>query len=171
MTTHERMIACLDRLCVNCWCGQSTADETAESGPARGGHRRADQPADAIRNVTAILGGRTLTTAAIVATQNQRGRTIGPMHPAALADLAAPALPGARCRGRADLFDTAAGNGASRAEIGRARDAALRLCRPCSVLTLCRRWFEALPAAERLERRGRRPAPHHPAHRPHTLVR
>lgn len=66
----------------------------------------------------------------------------------------APDLPGARCKGRCDLFerttgeDRAAGR-ATAAELDDARRAALRLCETCPALHPCREYLRALPIAHR----------------------
>jgi WhiB family redox-sensing transcriptional regulator len=69
-----------------------------------------------------------------------------------------PALTGAACAGRSDLFDLAAGSQRHRE--------ALALCARCPVLGVCRAWFASLPAAERpvgviAGRVHRRPGPSH----------
>jgi hypothetical protein len=66
-----------------------------------------------------------------------------------------PALDGARCRGRSDLYERT--NGEHRmtgrppsAELDDARRDALRLCNDgCPALDACRAWLDALPAAHR----------------------
>ncbi|BCO57896.1 hypothetical protein KN246_14745 [Mycobacterium intracellulare] len=63
-----------------------------------------------------------------------------------------PDLPGARCKGRADLFEATIAEHtkrASRAELELARTTALRTCADCPALDRCRRWFGALPLARR----------------------
>lgn len=67
----------------------------------------------------------------------------------------APDLDGARCKGRADLYqrttgeDRAAGR-ATAGELDAARRAALRLCLDgCPALDACRAWVGALPIAHR----------------------
>lgn len=70
--------------------------------------------------------------------------------PEFLASLAAacPPLPGARCRGHAELFDRT--NGKSQATDTReARAAALALCQACPALHACREWVDNLPPDER----------------------
>lgn len=61
---------------------------------------------------------------------------------------AAPALPGARCRGRSHLFD-----GGPAGEVDEIRAArigqALGLCHRCPALDDCRRWHDALPVSRR----------------------
>lgn len=72
------------------------------------------------------------------------------MNPHALFDALglAPSLPGARCRGRWELFDPAEpGTHADEAEY--AEEAALRLCDQCPSLVRCRAWFESLPKSRR----------------------
>lgn len=61
---------------------------------------------------------------------------------------AAPALRGARCRGRAHLFD---GGPAGEDDVIRAAriDQALGLCRRCPALADCRRWHDSLPVSRR----------------------
>lgn len=60
----------------------------------------------------------------------------------------APALPGARCRGRSHLFDEAQPDEA--AEVVEQRHAqALGLCSGCTALASCGQWFDGLPAADR----------------------
>lgn len=68
-----------------------------------------------------------------------------------VAELATPVLPGARCRGRHELFDAAIGEGQRGAKDDRdyARDAAVRICRQCPALGSCRQWFESLPDEQR----------------------
>lgn len=61
---------------------------------------------------------------------------------------AAPALPGARCRGRSHLFD--GGPAGEDDEIRAARiEQALGVCHRCPALTDCRRWHDALPVSRR----------------------
>jgi len=60
----------------------------------------------------------------------------------------APALPGARCRGRAHLFDEP--EQGEPAELVEQRHAqALGLCRHCPALTACAAWFDTLPPRQR----------------------
>lgn len=60
----------------------------------------------------------------------------------------APALPGARCRGRAHLFDEP--EPGEPAELVEQRHAqALGLCQHCSALTACAAWFDTLPPRQR----------------------
>ena len=62
-----------------------------------------------------------------------------------LDDLAhVPHLPGARCRGRSDLFDATVPGVASRTEAARARREALRLCRARPALLACGAWLDTL---------------------------
>lgn len=61
---------------------------------------------------------------------------------------AIPALPGARCRGRWDLFDPRE----DREDPTVVRDRheqALGLCRCCPALADCSEWFDSLPRAKR----------------------
>jgi hypothetical protein len=58
-----------------------------------------------------------------------------------------PDLPGARCKGRADLFEATVGvrpvdGRPTRAEIGNARTVALSLCATCPALDPCRAWLD-----------------------------
>lgn len=62
----------------------------------------------------------------------------------------APALPGARCRGRSHLFD-GPGQNEDNATVTFRHDHALRLCRGCPALHACRTWFDSLPERERPE--------------------
>ncbi|SHQ69014.1 Uncharacterised protein [Mycobacteroides abscessus subsp. abscessus] len=67
-----------------------------------------------------------------------------------LAELATPVLPGARCRGRHELFDAAIGDGRGALdERDYARQAAARICRQCPALASCREWFDSLPHEQR----------------------
>lgn len=68
-----------------------------------------------------------------------------------LAELATPVLPGARCRGRHELFDAAIGDSPRGPQDERdyAREAAARICRQCPALASCREWFESLPHEQR----------------------
>jgi WhiB family redox-sensing transcriptional regulator len=60
----------------------------------------------------------------------------------------APALPGARCRGKHHLYDDAEKNEA--AEVVAQRHAqALQLCSGCTALASCATWFESLPPSRR----------------------
>lgn len=67
---------------------------------------------------------------------------------AELAQGVIPALPGARCRGREELFDATI----SQADwdndgtaVGFARRAAMRVCGSCPALAECEAWIESLP--------------------------
>ncbi|MEX3652379.1 hypothetical protein ABFW14_19015 [Mycolicibacterium fortuitum] len=61
---------------------------------------------------------------------------------------AAPALPGARCRGKHHLFDEAGKNEAP--ETADERHAqALGLCTHCTALASCEQWFDTLPRTKR----------------------
>lgn len=63
-----------------------------------------------------------------------------------------PDLPGAQCKGRADLFEVTVGDHnrpASRAEIQHARATALRLCETCPALNRCQVWFDGLRISQR----------------------
>jgi WhiB family redox-sensing transcriptional regulator len=60
----------------------------------------------------------------------------------------APALPGARCRGRHHLFDEQNGSESSETAAARHRQA-LGLCQHCPALTACRAWLDTLPARKR----------------------
>lgn len=63
-----------------------------------------------------------------------------------------PALPDARCRGRAALFEAtiAVRHGApAKAELENARSEALRLCRTCPALGPCRAWLTGMPQTRR----------------------
>jgi hypothetical protein len=73
---------------------------------------------------------------------------MGCVHPAALADLAAPALPGARCRGQWKVFDAAAGD-RRYPHVAQACQQALAICRCCPCLIACRRWVDGLPPGVR----------------------
>lgn len=61
-----------------------------------------------------------------------------------LALAGAPALPGARCRGKAHLFDEAA-HGEAAETVEQRHAQALALCRSCTALASCSSWFESLP--------------------------
>jgi hypothetical protein len=66
-----------------------------------------------------------------------------------LAELAAaPSLPGARCRGRHHLFDSAA-PGEDPDTIAARHAQALGLCSRCPSLRRCEDWFDALPLKRR----------------------
>jgi WhiB family transcriptional regulator, redox-sensing transcriptional regulator len=59
----------------------------------------------------------------------------------------APRLPGARCRGRWELFDYAGypPHGVAPHDIDYARQAALNVCASCPALQSCRDWIQTLP--------------------------
>ena len=60
----------------------------------------------------------------------------------------APVLPGARCRGKAHLFDPRGDNEA--AEVVDQRHAqAVGLCQRCPSLSACATWFDGLPKSKR----------------------
>jgi hypothetical protein len=61
---------------------------------------------------------------------------------------AAPALPGARCRGRHHLFDEAA-PGEDEDTVDQRHAQALQLCAACPALTRCADWFDSLPRSQR----------------------
>lgn len=62
----------------------------------------------------------------------------------------APALPGARCRGKHHLFDAPSELDREPAETTAARHAqALQLCRGCTALASCTTWFDSLPTSKR----------------------
>jgi WhiB family redox-sensing transcriptional regulator len=66
-----------------------------------------------------------------------------------LAELAgAPALPGARCRGRHHLFDSAA-RGENPDTVAARHAQALGLCSRCPALPRCQDWYDALPPRRR----------------------
>lgn len=63
-----------------------------------------------------------------------------------------PALPDARCKGKASLFEATIAEHTkptSRAELEVARVAALRTCADCPALARCGQWFGALPITHR----------------------
>ena len=66
-----------------------------------------------------------------------------------------PALPGARCKGRSDLYERTIGEHRmtgriTTTELDDARREALRLCNNgCPALDPCRAFLDALPAAQR----------------------
>lgn len=60
----------------------------------------------------------------------------------------APALPGARCRGRHHLFDVAEHGEAASTVLAR-HTQALGLCEHCPALDRCQSWLESLPDAQR----------------------
>ncbi|MED5815727.1 hypothetical protein VST63_25490 [Mycolicibacterium sp. 050232] len=61
---------------------------------------------------------------------------------------AAPALPGARCRGKHHLFDEAGKNEAPETADQRHQQA-LGLCRLCPALASCEQWFDKLHNSKR----------------------
>ncbi len=61
---------------------------------------------------------------------------------------AVPALPGARCRNRHELFDLA-GPDADPDNREYAQNAALALCRTCPALAGCQQWFDGLKPSQR----------------------
>jgi Transcription factor WhiB len=61
---------------------------------------------------------------------------------------AAPALPGAKCRGRHHLFDPAAPN-EDPETVSQRHAQALGLCRHCPALKRCQDWFYGLPVSKR----------------------
>ncbi|SUA02960.1 Uncharacterised protein [Mycolicibacterium fortuitum] len=61
---------------------------------------------------------------------------------------AAPALPGARCRHRHQLFDGGPAGEDDEIRAARIRQA-LGLCQRCPALADCRRWHDALPVSRR----------------------
>lgn len=71
-------------------------------------------------------------------------------HPTDLfaALIGAPALPGAKCRGRHHLFDEAAAD-ESEDVVTQRHSQALGLCRLCPALASCQRWFDELPKAKK----------------------
>lgn len=64
---------------------------------------------------------------------------------------AAPSLPGARCRGRWELFDATVheSRGAPTAAVLSARTEALAICNSCPALAACTTWVESLPPRQR----------------------
>ncbi len=75
------------------------------------------------------------------------------MHMAALA-AEIPALPGAACKARFDLYERTIGEHhaagrLTKPELDDARREALRLCAGCPALTRCRAWLDALPMSRR----------------------
>ncbi|WP_264956355.1 hypothetical protein, partial [Mycobacterium kiyosense] len=65
-----------------------------------------------------------------------------------------PALPGARCKGQADLYERTDSEHhmtgrLTKTEVENARIAALSLCQSCPALDSCRAWFGALPTTQR----------------------
>jgi WhiB family redox-sensing transcriptional regulator len=57
-----------------------------------------------------------------------------------------PQLPGARCRGRHELFDATINGtrGSDPGNVEYARSAAEQLCQACPALADCRRWLNSL---------------------------
>jgi hypothetical protein len=70
------------------------------------------------------------------------------VNPAALfaAIAAIPRLPGARCRGRHELFDPWDANDPDRPDV---EEEALALCRCCPALAGCEAWFDSLGSKQR----------------------
>lgn len=62
--------------------------------------------------------------------------------------LGAPALPGAKCRGRPYLFDEPH-PGEEPGDTDYRQGHALRLCRTCPALSSCSEWFDALKPSQR----------------------
>ena len=60
----------------------------------------------------------------------------------------APVLPGARCRGRHHLFDSAA-LGENHDTVNARHTQALGLCERCPSLSRCEAWYLGLPARKR----------------------
>jgi hypothetical protein len=63
-----------------------------------------------------------------------------------------PSLPGARCRGREELFDqtiTQADWDHDGTTVGYARKAAEAVCAGCPVLAQCAQWVDGLPKSQR----------------------
>lgn len=89
------------------------------------------------------------------------------LHHQHLADLAAPSLPGALCRDEWQLYDAASG-GSDRVNVAHAPELALAICAVCPVLTVCRDWFDSLPAWK--QPHGRRRPAGHQAIEPHAVV-
>lgn len=61
---------------------------------------------------------------------------------------AAPALPGARCRGKHHLFDEAGKNEAPET-VDQRHTQALGLCHHCTALASCQTWFDTLKPSRR----------------------
>jgi hypothetical protein len=61
---------------------------------------------------------------------------------------AAPALPGARCRGRHHLFDEQGAHETPETAAERHQQA-IGLCTHCDALASCQQWFNALPRSKR----------------------
>jgi WhiB family redox-sensing transcriptional regulator len=62
----------------------------------------------------------------------------------------APALVGARCRGRGHLFDLAA-RGENPETVAARHNQAVGLCQHCPALERCRAWVDSLPRSKRPE--------------------
>ena len=71
--------------------------------------------------------------------------------PEFLASLAAacPPLPGASCRGRAELFDRTVWERGRQKDTHQARAEALAVCHACPAQTACRAWLDSLPPDQR----------------------
>lgn len=87
----------------------------------------------------AVRGRRLRREVAVVSDQ---------LHDLLLALAGAPALVGARCRGRSHLFDEAQPDEDPDTTTFRHQHA-LTLCRGCTALASCQRWFDTLPARQR----------------------
>ena len=57
----------------------------------------------------------------------------------------APSLPGANCKGRAELYDLAAGRAKPRSQVMQAQRDALELCRTCPALAACTAHIGSMP--------------------------
>ena len=62
--------------------------------------------------------------------------------------IGAPALPGARCRGRHHLFDEPSADEPADVAAQRHKQA-LGLCRDCPALASCEQWFDGLTPSKR----------------------
>ncbi len=63
-----------------------------------------------------------------------------------------PSLPGARCKGREELFDRAipqTGQRWNHPDVVSARKAAKAVCADCGALQLCAEWTNSLPQSQR----------------------
>jgi WhiB family redox-sensing transcriptional regulator len=84
--------------------------------------------------------------------RRRRGRPpAGPAGPEALLAamlVGAPALPGARCRGRGHLFDPP-GPGEHPDAVQARHHQAVQLCNGCPSLTRCADWLDTLPPRQR----------------------
>ncbi len=63
-----------------------------------------------------------------------------------------PDLPGARCKGSADLFEATVAEHdktATRSEVQQSRAVALRICAACPARTACGDWLASLPLSRR----------------------